>query len=279
MSLTIALATRGRAGLLKKTLERTMPNVKRPDTRLIVMADDDDREMDGFSFPGVEIDRRPRPATVGEKYNRQIALAPESSVYMGMVDYVAHITPGFDQKILDAASLFPDGIGVVYNHMANLSFPFLNAVTKGYVEKVGSFYPEHFPYWFIDHWLDDIARMIGRIAVAQVDIQIDYKPPTQSMREPAFWATLFDAMCDERRKIAFSIIDSPDFQESEWRKKLLKNSHTLILERSQMINSIVRTMDGLDKTTDERYLALREKGIAFMRGRIAELEEQERRAA
>jgi hypothetical protein len=54
-----------------------------------------------------------------------------------MVDYVAFVTPGFDERVLEAAEVFPDGIGVVYNHLANLSFPFMNAVTKGYVEKPG----------------------------------------------------------------------------------------------------------------------------------------------
>ena len=32
------------------------------------------------------------------------------------------VTKGYDSKILDAAQLFPDGIGMVYGHMANASF-------------------------------------------------------------------------------------------------------------------------------------------------------------
>jgi hypothetical protein len=87
-------------------------------------------------------------------------------------------------------------------------------------------YPEIFPYWFVDHWLDDVARMIGRISYAEVAVKMDAKPPTQGMREPAFWAYLFDATTEERREIARKIIDSPDFQETEWRKKLLRSSHT-----------------------------------------------------
>ncbi len=271
MSLTIGLATRGRPALLRKTLDRTLPNVRRGDTRLIVLADEDDREMDGFQYGGVEIERLPRPDSVGEKWNHAVKVAP-ADVYMSMCDYVAHVTPGFDEKILEAASVFPDGVGVVYNHMANLSFPFLNAVTHGYVEKTGGMYPEIFPYWFVDHWLDDIARMIDRIAVADVAVHLDFKPQTQSMREPAFWATVYDATTMDRRRIAHSIIDSPDFIESDWRKRILKSHHPLIEERSLMVNSIVKGLPAGDKSTDERYERIRGKAVEIIKARIAEME-------
>ena len=51
-------------------------------------------------------------------------------------DYTPHITPGWDTKVLEAASVFPDGIGVVYNHLANLSFPGMVTATAELVEKM-----------------------------------------------------------------------------------------------------------------------------------------------
>lgn len=276
MSLTIALATRGRAKILQKTLDRTLPNIKDPLTRVVVLCDEDDVEMQPFrNFKyekhRVEFSIAPREDSVGAKFNRVLGIAP-ADCYLVMVDYVAFTTPGFDEKILEAASIFPDGIGVVYNHMANLSFPFMNAVTAGWVEKTGGIYPEIFPYWFVDHWLDDVARMIGRIAFADVDVKGDFKPPTQGMREPKFWATLFDATTIDRREIAHRIIDSNDFQEPQWRKTLLKTHHPLIEERSMMLNNHVKGMAALDKSSDVRYLRIRAQAEEIMKERFSELE-------
>lgn len=272
MSLTIVLATRNRTGLLQKTLARTLPNVSRSDTRILVMTDADDHNTFNETLPkGVERVIIPRPDSVGEKFNIGVKKAP-ADVYMAMVDYVAYVTPGFDQKVLDAASVFPDGIGVVYNHLANLSFPWLNAVTHGYVELTGGMYPEIFPYWFVDHWLDDVAKIIDRIAFADIHPKMDFKPPTQVHREPMFWATLYDATTDERRRIAHSIIDSPRFIESEWRKKILKTHHPLIEGRSAMLNNMVKQMPAQDQTTDERYQRIRDKAVEIMRSKLQELE-------
>lgn len=286
MSLTIALATRGRPGLLKKTLERTLPNIRLKDTQLVVLCDDDDALTQDMQAVVPEcagtkqlfFHSAPRPDSVGAKFNRVVKVSP-ADVYMVMVDYVAHVTPGFDEKILEAASIFPDGIGVVYNHMANISFPFLNAPTAKLVEKMGGIYPEHFPYWFIDHWLDDIVRMIDRISVADVHVSMDFKPPTQNMREPAFWATVFDAMALDRRKIAWSIIDGEDFQEAPWRKLLMKRMHVLIEERSLLVNRIVKGMAGLTDKPDAGYERIRARAVETMKRCIGDLEEQERIAA
>lgn len=275
MSLTIALATRGRRKILERTLDRTLPNIKDPNTRLIVLADLDDAETLALqhSDKRVEMCVRTREDSVGAKFNRVLKVAP-ADVYLVMVDYVAFTTPGFDEKILEASSLFPDKIGVVYNNLANLSFPFMNAVTSGYVEKTGGIYPENFPYWFVDHWLDDIAKMIGRIAFTDVQVKMDFKPPTQGHREPAFWATLFDALTLERRRIARSIIDAEDFQEPEWRKNLLRTHHPLIEQRSMMLNNMVKQMAALDQSTDERYLRIRDRAVETMRNCIVEIERE-----
>lgn len=272
MNLTIVLATRNRTGLLQKTLARTLPNVYRQDTRFLVMVDEDDVNTVNETLPnGVEKVIIPRPDSVGEKFNIGCKKAP-ADVYMAMVDYVAYVTPGFDQKILDAAAVFPDGIGVVYNLPANLSFPWLNAVTDRYTELAGGMYPEIFPYWFVDHWLDDIARIIDRISFADVQAKMDFKPPTQVHREPAFWATLYDATTMDRREIAHRIIDAPDFVESDWRKKILKSHHPMIEARSTMLNGMVKQMQAQDKTTDARYERMRNQAVEIMRERLKQLE-------
>lgn len=261
--LAIGLATRGRPEILRDTIARTLEHISRSDTRLIVLADDDDETMRGFVFKdlGVEINRAPREDSLGAKYNRLLRIE-QADVYMTMVDYAPHVTNAFDQKILDAALLFPDGIGVIYNHMANLSFPSLNAVTDGFVKRLGYIYPEYFPYWFIDHWLDDIARMTGRIAVADVHADVRKRPGTMEQREPMLWAALFDALTYERRNDAFKLIDA--LCDPEWRKKLLKNAAPLVEERSQLLNRGVRQIKGTDTSTSAGYERIKARALNRM---------------
>jgi len=272
MTLSILLAARGRPELLKRTLEITLPNIVRHDTRLTVLLDEDDADdrRVALSFaPLVTVSVAPREDTLGAKYNRGLKIAP-GSVYLAMVDYAPHVTRGFDQKILDAASVLEDGIGVVYNRMANLSFPAMNAVTHGLVKRMGHLYAPLFPYWFVDHWLDDIARMIGRIAWA--DVQLDTsaraaqpdKPWTQEYREPAYWASFYDALAPLRREMAQAIIDDPEFHETPARKALLRQSYPGIEERSVMVNAHVRTMPDAGLPHDARYLRVKAQAARIL---------------
>jgi hypothetical protein len=279
MSLSILLTARSRPELLKWTVETTMPNIRDSDTKLVIAIDDDDTETisaarelsDNDSCVGYSV--RPREETLGAKVNRILTIAP-ADVYLHMVDYRPHLTPGFDTKILEAASLFPDGIGVVYSHMANLSFPEINAVTAGLVKHMGYFYPPYFPYWFVDHWLDDIARLIGRIAVADVQTDGSRRPGTMDRRDVAWWATFYDAAVIHRRKMAHAIINSPEFQEPEWRKKLLLSHHPLIEERSKMINDSARTTRWQmpPEPVDDRYRRAKAAAQVALREWLPDLE-------
>lgn len=274
MRLSICLASRGRPELLVATIKTTLKNIERDDTRLVIALDGDDEEsidacvdLDGSERNILRVSIQRREDTIAGKFNRVLTESP-ADVYLTMVDYVPHLTPGFDSKILDAAALFPDGIGVVYNHMANLSFPWMNAVTAGLVKWMDNkIYPELFPYWFVDHWLDDIARLIGRIAVADVVQEAEVKPPTQEMREPAFWGTFYDATAPLRRECAHRIINSPMFREPEWRKELLRGHHPLIEERGQIVNNRVRLMPGSQNLDlqDPRYVSVKARAISILR--------------
>ncbi len=275
MTLSIVLATRGRPHLLIPTIERTLANMRHPDTKLVVAIDSDDPatmavvKASDRVIPSVMA----REDSLGEKYNNRLSTAP-ADVYLAMVDYAPHIVPGFDQIILEAASLYPDGIGVVYNHLANAYFPQINAVTHRLTEMLGGMYPGHFPFWFVDHWLDDIAKMIDRIVVANVVVDNAVAHDTIERREPGFWATLFDAMAPVRVEQAFKVIDAPEFQEPDWRKRMLKGRVGLTLQASRAINQNVRNYDwGAPKDVDERYIRIKQRGeqllsqhVGFMRG-------------
>lgn len=258
--------------MLAWTLDNTIPNIRNPHTMLMVSVDDDDEESKKVAMRYMDrvwISSEPREDSVGAKYNR--ALKVPADVYLPMVDYVAHVTPGFDEKILEAAALFPDGIGVVYNYLANYSFPGIQAVTQGLVDKLGYIFPEHFPYWFIDHWVDDVAKMIDRISFADVQVAVNNNRSTHEYREPYFWATFFDACGLVRRKQARDIIDGEDFLEPDWRKEVLRRHYPLIESKSQWVNEQVRSAGtGRLNATDggERYTRIKGNAVSMLQNEL-----------
>lgn len=267
MKLSITLATRGRPELLRKTLERTLPNIELADTRIVVAVDFDDADTMQIAdelrvMPGVIVDIREREDCIGDKWGRAIEAAP-ADLYGITADYCPIVTPGFDKRIVEAAERFPDGIGVVCDYLANLSFPHIQVATAGLVRLMGGrLYPGYFPYWFVDHWLDDVSKIIGRLTFVDLIVERFPKPETQGMREPAFWASLYDSLFPERVRMALAIITSEEFDEPMWRKRMLVANIPLIEQRSRMINSLVRGMEGTDKTTDARYGRIKAAALA-----------------
>lgn len=251
--LVLNIATRGRPALLRDTIEKTLRKVQDPNTVLMISADLDDPTMPveddktyaiSADFRGVAVNFRPREDTIAAKWNRAIEAFPDATVHMPMTDDSPILTPGFDRIVLEAAALFPDNIGMIYGPLVNASFPALIAMTAGFVNKLGYIYPEHFPYWFVDHWTDDLCRLIGRVSYVDVEVeQTQNIGVTAERREPGWWATFFDAGRIERRREARSIIDSPDFLEPEWRKKILRRHYPLIEYRSKWINDHVRHIE------------------------------------
>jgi hypothetical protein len=280
-TLTINLCTRGRPELLLRTVEETLRNMVLPTTIFMISVDHDDQKTID-ALPQLPTDRRLRPLiaqredSLGGKYNR--ALQVPADVYLTMVDYAPHVTPGFDAKILEAASLFPDNIGVVYNHLANASFPAINGITHGLAKKMGFIYPPYFPYWFIDHWLDDIARLIDRISFADVHVDSTRRPGTQELRELVFWADFYDLGQIVRRRCAFDIIRSPEFLEPLWRRQLLLRLYPLVEQRSLYTNGVLRAQDYAQYEQrmgagagDERYERLKAQAIQMSAVMTAEI--------
>lgn len=254
------------------TVQRTLPNIVRGDTVLMVSIDEDDEPTREAAtlFPSeapIVVDVRPREDALGEKYNR--VLDRWAEIYLPMVDYCPQITHGFDRKIVEAANRFPDGIGVVYGHMANFSFPNTQAVTRNLVNMMGYLYPPYFPYWFVDHWVDDIAKLIDRISFADVQIDVMRKDHgTQERRDLQFWTTFYDAGRIVRRRMAREIVESPKFLDAQWRKDITLAAHPLIEFRSQWINDSVRSdaanIGESEGDGGERYQRIKAKALALL---------------
>ena len=281
MKLCISLATRGRAGQLVDTVRRSIVNWTDPETVIYVQIDDDDLQSfdymkDAKLGERVILNVQPREDTIAEKWNR--VLTVPADVYMSAADDDPYVIPGYDTKILEAAKRFPDGIGTVYGWMANLSFTGVSAPTAKMCEKLGYIFPPLFPYWFVDHWVDDVFKMIGRISFADIRTDQTKAGKTQEMREPAWWATFFDACYLLRRRQARDIIRNADFFGPEWQKELLLTGYPLIEQRSRGVNENVRqqskqleTWSGLS-AKDPRYERIKSRAMAMVPGLLADPE-------
>jgi hypothetical protein len=250
MSITLAIGTRGRFDNLKRTVSETLANVTRDDTRIVVLADlDDAPTIDRLEeLPESEnliVCVRPREDSRGEKCDRVLTVAP-ADVYIVGHDCASLMTPGWDQLFQDGFELLPDGIGVINAVMANASFPGIQGPTAKWVEKLGHIYNHEYPFWFIDHELDDLARMTGRTMFVDVEYEHQARRPgkTLRLRHLEFWTRYFDCMTWERRKKAWDIIDGNDFIAPWWQKKILKSQHVMVEARSLNINHHVRQNAG-----------------------------------
>ncbi len=277
MSLVITLATRSRPSLVVDTIKTSIANWANKDTIMQVQLDHDDpASLEALTKAKlgdrVLLNVKEREDTIAAKWNRALELPAD--VYSVAADDDPYVTPGYDNKILEAAKRFPDGIGMVYGHMANLSFTCSLSMTKKMTEKLGYIQPEHFPYWFCDHWTDDVARIIGRISVADIRTDQSRAPETMERREIGFWTTFFDACFLKRRHEARKLIDDPEFVSPEWQKEILRTHHPLIEERSRTLNMFCRqqTPNSNLSLKEERYQRIKKRALDMLPELLADPE-------
>jgi len=282
MKLVISLATRGRPDRLIETVKRSVVNWTDPNTELQIQVDSDDQATIGAlatampfkAYVPLDSQRvtqnvQQREDTIAAKWNR--AVSTPADLYLVAADDDPYITPGYDTALLDAANRFPDGIGMVYGALANLSFSGAVAPTARFVELFGGvIFPPLFPYWFVDHWTDDVAKMIGRISYA--NIRTDQSKPgvTQEMREPAWWATFYDCAYLYRRSQAEAFWKHPDFICPKWQEDVTRSLWPMIDHRSRMLNQTVRNEAARlsswagNLAVDERYLRVKRQAVAMV---------------
>lgn len=271
MKLAINLATRGRPELLMATVMQTVANIRDPNTVFMVSADaDDDKTIVALEIICKNTSRviasiEDREDTVAEKWNRVLKVVPDADVYMPMCDERPVATAGFDQRMLAVAATFPDGIGLLINYLDNMSFTSIQAPTRRLTELMGYIYPTNWPYWFVDHWLRDVSKMIDREAFVEVRMDEIARPWTQELREPGFWGTLYDALYLERNTLATGILNSKDCATPDWQRQILKGKYRLIHQYSRMVNDGCRAMTQYPNLeVDERYLRMRRKAVTLM---------------
>ena len=272
--LVVNIATRNRPALVLESIQRIIANIVEPDTILMVSADADDfATIDLLSHCNVtdriKLSIREREDTIAEKWNRAVELFPDAAHYMPLSDHTYPTSRGFDAIINEAGTRFPDGIYAVHTQLANLSFAASEALSAKWVKITGQIYPTYFPYWFVDHWTDDLARITQRIAFTNIGYDDSRKPPTQEFREPGWWGTFYDALHQVRAKQALELLNAMD--EPEWRKANLKAGIAEVDRRSRGVNDAVRKMPQGLPTNDERYQRVRQRAVAMLTDVLTDL--------
>jgi len=86
------------------------------------------------------------------------------------------LTPGWDERVLEVANEYPDGIFALYvddgfKGETHCAFPI---VSRKWVETLGYFAPPYFEFGYNDTWIMDLAKRVGRLRYIP-DVTIEHR--------------------------------------------------------------------------------------------------------
>jgi hypothetical protein len=282
MKVNVCIASRGRYERLADTIARVLSNSVLPDTQVSIALDDDDPSplprgtIGGTIAP--DLMRRysysiaPREDSLGAKYNRAAELY-DADLYVLWSDDVYIPTGRWDEILADYAVKFEDGMGVVYFGKLEGVFQPGIAVTRGFIDRMGFFCTPYFPFWWHDTWIDEIARMSGRIIHAPVDCTqlSELKGQSRGVREIAWWAAFFEATRPMRRKVAEGIIEAGSdqpYRKLQLRQQLSGMEKLLVQRNSGLLDpqraAQLESFYSFDAPADERYQRVKAKAQAML---------------
>lgn len=284
MHLTLCIASRGNPEQLSHVIREMDSRLKDPDQVTISVALDSDDpslqqppEIRAKLIWSVE----PREDSLGAKYNRCQRNAPADGYLLGADDNLFS-TANWDQIIRDSFALFPDKLGLVYFGRLDGALPTQMAIPHILVERQGFMFPEHFPVWFHDTWMDEIGHLCGRIIWCGIEVEeIGGRGRTRGLRDVIFWATLFEALRPQRQ--AFGEALSREFNEPwlqvqlQQRRQFLHGFFRTRTERLRNPATAVHFQQRYshDAPADERYRRIKAKAEQL----LAELQQPAQEAA
>src|SRR5207245_7883120 len=79
--------------------------------------------------------------------------------------------------------------------------------SKGWVELTGQLYPTHFPFWFIDTWVDETYSFVtgNTIPIVSNLMLTGKRGKTRRLRDLQFWWQYFTALRPQREADAAAI--------------------------------------------------------------------------
>lgn len=276
--IVVSLPTRGDAPYLEAVVKSYVENATdRDNVRVVVSTDEDDPAWNrerrrNFEGGSVVVSRAEREDCLGDKWNRVISIEP-GDVYCVATDDNAVVTRGWDEVLRAGAALYPDDCGVLYYGEApNAALPMCQAVTHGWADAFGGIYPTHFPYWFIDMWLDELAMMTGRMVWVEIAIaSCDGRGKTRGLRDVRYWNQFFDLTRPVREAQADQAI-AELYKAEPWMAWRLQGKGRLALRtvfegRSRYIQAEAveaQATRAIENPEDARYVRIKAKAEAYL---------------
>lgn len=265
MKVTVCIASRGKADGLVEKVEEILAACTLPDTRVSIAFDEDDEAgIVHFDNPRVVWSVAARADDLGSAFNRCARQCP-ADLYVCGDDDRSYGPIGWDSLAAEAASKLPAGIGMVAEERADKNaLPDFLAVTEKMASVLGYLMPTHFPFWFIDTWLDEVARMAG--CMVRAPITVSMRPEgTRGMRDLAWWAEFFDRTRPLRHAEASDLLDEitgGTAPPSAIWSAVMQHDGMLLARNANLRNSATAASieaRGYDAVADERYKRTRQR--------------------
>lgn len=277
MTVCLCIASRNRPGELARTVNAAMALAELPETIASVALDLDDNSthiLPELQHTIISLDER--EASLGAKYNRTMDAKPFADLFVLGVDDAYPSNQGWDRAMSEAAAKFTDGVGMVFfgERKGPFDLPDGFAVTRGWVEQVGFFCPEYFPFWWHDTWIDELAKLTGRYVWADVTWEKHGKSEvgghkTIRMREVSWWARFFDATRQMRVDTAIRMINDSD--DPPWLKTQLKQDMqakcNILWQRNAMVRDRGHEFEknyGAEYEPDAGYDQIKTEAVKMM---------------
>ena len=206
MKITVGLPSRNRpAGLLSVLRAFDALATGAHEITYAVILDDDDHltqcawtdwERAGMLPEGVRKFVQPRLKTVNARFNFAISQCP-ADIYSQACDDSFPLAFHWDKLLAGAIDKIPALSWQECNDPGNATYLVLG---QKWLDAVGRFYPEYFPFWFADTWIAEVFNIAFAKPIPVVNqLQVGGKRGhTQGMRELKFWFEFYAATRVER---------------------------------------------------------------------------------
>lgn len=264
--ISVCIASRGRAALLRQTLTILCNGMALADTRIVVAVDTDDPNSlivppEGFA-PRFVWSIADREDSLGEKYNRA-QRAVSADLYVLWADDMVMPDKGWDARLAEAAA-HQCGI-VLFGKIPGVFQPGI-AMTQKFIDAQGFFNVPYFPFWWGETWPMEIATMAGCATHAEVRVELlqETKGASRGVREILFWAELFDRLRPARVEVARRMIQTYSPDEQALLLRILPHVEAHWLQSNSILRSPtdaerLEAHYSYDAPADERYLRLKAK--------------------
>ncbi len=240
---SVMLATRARPEMLHEviaSLDRMTTRKELVDLWIYVDADDQvTRDAVGKKFfpdPGFPVNWHfgPQQSGLGDCYQILWEVSGKTAeAYLSIVDDMKFETAGWDEIVRQEFANYPDGVLLGFSHdpltADQATYPVFGG---GWIAGLNRVYCGHFPCWYDDLWVEQIARMAGRLVKLPIILSAvgSGKGRTKRMRNLPFWARFLQMTLPDRIASARKLIGLVHPADTADKKAALENLERVAAE-------------------------------------------------